>query len=181
MLSFAKCVCVSVCQHVTEVLWLEQFCHIACFTQPGVKICPWPSLQNDSFKLAVLPNVARPGKVLKCFTNRDEGLGALACPAPERRTALGSSSPSLSCWIFKGLPWETCSLVQWNRLQKPSYPWLRVERDRPSPHNGPLFPQSPTERQEGMGHRQPLCGRIKRFPRQPKGVQITQPCTTRTL
>lgn len=52
-LEFAKCVCVSVCQHVTGVLWLEQLCHMACFTQPGVKFCPWPSLQNVSFKLAV--------------------------------------------------------------------------------------------------------------------------------
>lgn len=181
MLSFAKCVCVSVCQHVTEVLWLEQFCHIACFTQPGVKICPWPSLQNDSFKLAVLPNVAKPGKVLKCFTNRDEGLGALACPVPARRTALGSSSPSLSCWIFKGLPWETCSLIQWTvyrSLATLGFVWRETD---PPPTMAHCSPQSPTERQEGMGHRQPLCGRIKRFPRQPKGVQITQPCTTRTL
>lgn len=67
------------------------------------------------------------------FPNRDEGLGALACPAPERRPTLGSSVPSLSYRVFQGLPWETCLLVPCNGLQKPSYPgFMWRETDPPS-------------------------------------------------
>lgn len=67
ILEFAKCVCVSVCQHVTEVLWLEQLCRMACFTQPGVKFCPWPSLQNVSFKGAVPSQCDKTRKGVKKF------------------------------------------------------------------------------------------------------------------